>query len=702
MLWVAPIYTQPIWKMHSDDVLLHNLVKPYSPLPEHLRTYRITTQIDANARLMTLDEAAVQAFFRFEAFEKKEANTDLTISIKIDKAKHAYEPRTYLDAQKQTWYYYEDRVAPQIQMELRDLNNRVWFNRSGGVVNYHSTPYRKTQREAANDHTIWQRDQSHWRFIEEAHRQTLQAWSDQLANQFDQKSEVVSFYYPTHSDFDFAKSIRTIGEILLQLNKGVSLDTVAAKLQPYVAGLEQTQTASNLKTQKGWHMYAACALNLAHIYRCLGDYDRVQHYMRQLIEVDYHHAIPQIKHLSELRERNKLYQYFQKNGKNLFEAEQGLSDARFDSLRQRTEVDGYIVLRNGLKLEGAILNPVENFDNLNIKLKYEKKLNAPVADQEYPLEDIEEIYLEGWHLGVLRRQGLMSGAGFFITEILFQSPTVTLHRALPCFGHQYRNGMGQALVFLQREAKKGDYRTNAGHGTNDWLDKSFIKHLKSCNTMLDRLRYGYYTASEALEVAIDYNVFCGGSKAEEAPERPKVRAKSNPSKSPGFYWGINTGMNNFSSVIGLSTTLRLKGKLFLRTGIGTGIWGSRFAAGFKYDLRHDMRYSKGWSFAVGYGYNKGVKGTSPIKGSNTVAGNTKEVDIEIIQKPVSTLNATLIFNRMKKARKCFTVELGYAVSLQKEPWTIVPGGIGAEHSRRYIKLAQPGGLVVGVGINFGR
>lgn len=700
--WISPVYAQPIWKMHNEDVRLKNIVKPYTPLPENFRTYQITAQINPDVRLGALKESTIQALFRLEAFEKKDADdADLTITIKITKEHHSYEPRTYLDAQKQPWYYYEDRVEPQIRVEMRDLQNRVLFAKNDGIANYHSTPHRRTQREAAHDHATWQRDPSYGRFFEDAHRQTLQAWSGLLKNQYDQKAEIVSFYYPDGCDFAFAKAIRAMGETLSLLNKGATLDTMRVALRPHIAYLEQTQAACNQKTPKSRQLYAACALNLAHIYRCLDDYDQVQRYILQLIEANYPDAIPQIKHLSALKERDKQYHYFKKNGKHLYVVEQALSDARFDSLQKRTEVEGNILLRNGLKLEGSILNPVENFNNLKVKLKYEKRLNAPATDQEYPLEDVKEMYLEGWHLGVLRRQ-LGSGVGFCLTEILLRSPAATLHRALPCFGSQNRNGAGQALMFLQEEGGKGEYKMHDGHGTDNWLDRWLIFHLKPCDVVMERLRYGYYTASQARDVFIDYDTLCGDAYAAKEPSEPKARAKTNPSRSPGFYWGISGGMNNFASLIGLSTTVRLKGKLFLRAGIGAGTWGPRFAAGFKYDLRRDMRYSKGWSFAFGYGYSRGVKGTAPIQGSTTVAGNTKEVDIEIVQKPASTLNVTLIFNKMKKARRCFTFELGYAASLQKEPWTIVPGGIGAEHSKRYIKLAQPGGFVIGVGISFGR
>lgn len=696
-----PSFAQPIEKMHNDDVRLKNLVKPYTPLPENFRTYQITAQVTPDVRLASLKEAAVLAFFRLEAFEKKDTNADLVISIKINKIQHSYQPRTYRDAQKQPWYYYEDRVTPQIQLELRDPQGRVLFSQNGGVANYHSTPHRRTQQEAAQDHASWQRGPSYGQFFEQAHRQTLQNWSDQLRNQYDQRAEVVSFYYPNGSDFAFAKSVRAIGETLMMLNKGVVLDTVRIALQPHIAHLEKTQTDCNRKTKKGWLLYAACALNLAHIYRCLEDYDHVQHYVLQLVEMGYYDAIPQIKHLSALKEHDKLYHYFKKNGKHLWAVEQALSDARFDSLQKRTEVEGYILLRNGLKLEGSVLDLVENFNNFKVKLKYEKKLNAPAADQEYPLADVKEMHLEGWHLGVMRRQ-TASGVDFCLTEIVLQSPAATLHRALPCFGKQNKNGVGQALFFLLEEGGKEDYKMHDGHGVDGWLDRWFIYHLKPCNIMIERLKCGYYTASQAQDVFMDYNTLCGNAYVVAAPSEPKVQAKSNPSRSPGFYWGISSGMNNFVSLIGLSSTVRLKGKLFMRAGIGTGTWGPRFAAGLKYDLRRDMRYTKGWSFAFGYGYNKGIKRAVPVEGSTTVAGNTKEFDVDIIQKPVSTLNASLIFNRMKKARRCFTLELGYAASLQKEPWTVAPGGIGAEHSKRYVKIIQPGGFIVGIGLNFGR
>ncbi len=693
---------QSIWRMRNEEVYLKNMIRPYTPLPANVRTYQVSTQIASDANLTALDAGKVKALFRLEAFEQKESDADLNIVVKIGKAQRYSKLVSYLDPQQQTWYYYEEKVVPQLTLDMRDRQNQALFVRKGGIAHYHYTPKQKTQGSAAEDHFLWQRSPAFNQLEEEACLINLKTWCNALKDQYDTKSEVISLYYPDDCDFVFAKTTRTIGETLMQLNKGTSIDSVSVALKPHIAFLEQTQAACNLKKQQGKRLYAACALNLAYINRTLGHYERVQQYMRQLIEIDYYHAIPQIKQLAASRERDQHYQYFQKNGQTQFEAEQALTNARFDSLQQRTEVDGYIVLHNGSKLEGAILNPVDNFNNSKVKLKYEKKLNAPVEDQEYPLEDIREVNLEGWRLGVLPRIGLSTGSGFIITEIIYPSPNATLHRTLPLLGYKHLNTVGRANLILQHEGQTDEYRIHEGYGTNDWLNSSFIKHLKSCKLIEDRLRYGYYTASQVMDVVMDYHTYCGSNDKAKASAKSGSSDKIKPSKSPGFYWGISGGFNNFTSVIGLSTNVRLKGKMFIRAGAGIGVWGPRLAAGLKYDLRRDMRYSKGWSFAFGYGYNRGFNGATPIGSERTVDGSTKEVAVDVKQKPVGTFNTSIIFNRMRKSKNCFTFELGYAISLQKEPWTILPGGKGAEYAKSTIKLAQPGGLILGLGLNFGR
>jgi hypothetical protein len=164
-------------------------------------------------------------------------------------------------------------------------------------------------------------------------------------------------------------------------------------------------------------------------------------------------------------------------------------------------------------------------------------------------------------------------------------------------------------------------------------------------------------------------------------------------KHKNLYLGLGTGINNYTALLGISGSVKVYDKLFVRGGYGIGSWGNKFSIGLKYD----MNYSDGWNFGIGYSI---CPGTGDVKMDLKVAsGETKKVTADF--SAASTINLTVGRNWAIGKRNIFYLDLGYAVPMQTEPWKVTDGSVLSKESKSVIKLIQPGGLIIGAGFIFG-
>ncbi|MBK7029337.1 MAG: hypothetical protein IPH45_09045 [Bacteroidales bacterium] len=77
---------------------------------------------------------------------------------------------------------------------------------------------------------------------------------------------------------------------------------------------------------------------------------------------------------------------------------------------------------------------------------------------------------------------------------------------------------------------------------------------------------------------------------------------------------------------------------------------------------------------------------------------TKDVTMDLYSG--MTLNPTIGYKWVMRKRHRFFLEAGYAVPLQDSPWKVTDGSELTSTSKQVLKILSPGGLSLGMGIQF--
>jgi hypothetical protein len=162
--------------------------------------------------------------------------------------------------------------------------------------------------------------------------------------------------------------------------------------------------------------------------------------------------------------------------------------------------------------------------------------------------------------------------------------------------------------------------------------------------------------------------------------------------TPQFSLGLGSGMNNYTSALGISGNLKVAEQFFLQGGLGAGAWGSKYSVGIRYDLHK----GSGWSYGMGYSQCSGAKNMDLTLNNN---GATEIYKLDLLEASAINLKATR--NWMVSKTIMLYIDLGYAVPLQNEPWHVTSGPSTSDLAKTFLNLMAPGGVIVGTGISFG-
>jgi hypothetical protein len=164
------------------------------------------------------------------------------------------------------------------------------------------------------------------------------------------------------------------------------------------------------------------------------------------------------------------------------------------------------------------------------------------------------------------------------------------------------------------------------------------------------------------------------------------------SDHPDFYIGIQSGMESFAGLFGVTGDYRIRDNFFIHVGAGLGSWGGKFSAG----IRNEKSPGKGIGYGVYISRASGLKNFTTLL--ETVGGSTEEVNLDLL--PGLTLNPVVSYKWITGRGNRFFLEGGYAVPLQSNPWKILDGHTISETSKSVLKILSPGGLSIGLGFQF--
>jgi hypothetical protein len=686
---VSRAQTEP-YGLRTKPVTIKGLLLPMTPLPDSIKSYYIRKDIQATPAITGLDERKINLALKLTAFEYNEKSPQLILNISVLTPARVLNHRSRQDSNSRMHYWMEENITPKMSLSLQDRSGRVLLSRQDGFATKYEGPERNSKQEAELAIRSRGNDPFYASIVQDAYNSTLQSWSTTLRNYFDRQNEKVILYYPKGSDTTYVKNIDQAAAALLRLGNNSLKVEAAQNLSPNIAFFEGELNRLDPSVQKNRKRYLSSAMNLATIFRCLEDFEQARIYLRLLMKNHFSDCEALAEHIATMKSRQLAHHYFMKTGEDIAEANARFAAARLDSLLQQNESEGYIILKNKARINGTFLDLMKNYKAGKVLLKYEKRLNAPVSEFEYSIIDLSEIHVEGWDLVQINHLGKR-----YLAEILYQSPKITYCKALELpEDNPKRNKKDVGRVFL-KFGSEADYASPI-QGQVESLSPIF----KDCPVFSRQVAYGYYGQDEFLLMAMDYEKACD-SKAENEegavlssrPEDIKIRK----SKGLNAYLGLSSGYNNFSSALGMSATFRVHKKLFARLGIGIGFWGVRYAGGIKYDLKADMRGSKGWSLTAGYTHSRGG-----VKGTTGSTKNGKETSVKFRSLPVSTIPFSAIYNLYFNRRSAFYFELGYSIPFNRNAWEVLPGGIGDPNDAKFqLRWIQPGGIIAALGINIG-
>jgi len=155
-----------------------------------------------------------------------------------------------------------------------------------------------------------------------------------------------------------------------------------------------------------------------------------------------------------------------------------------------------------------------------------------------------------------------------------------------------------------------------------------------------------------------------------------------------FYLGIQSGLESFTGLIGLTADYRIHSNFYIHAGAGIGSWGGKVSAG----IRNEKSEQKGIGYGVYVSRASGLKNF--VTQLETTAG-TKDVKLDLLAG--YTINPTISYKWLLRKGNRFFLEGGYAVPLQNNPWKVKDGSTLTDTSKLALKMLSPGGLSLGLG-----
>lgn len=162
-------------------------------------------------------------------------------------------------------------------------------------------------------------------------------------------------------------------------------------------------------------------------------------------------------------------------------------------------------------------------------------------------------------------------------------------------------------------------------------------------------------------------------------------------KLPQFYLGMQTGLESFTGLFGVTADFRVSNNFFIHAGAGIGSWGSKISVG----IRNEKRYENSFCYGIYLSRASGLKNfTTELETTN----GTKNVNMDLLSG--MTVNPVVGYKWVMKKGNRFFLEAGYAVPLQSNPWKILDGSVLTSTSTQAMKILSPGGFSAGMGFQF--
>lgn len=169
-------------------------------------------------------------------------------------------------------------------------------------------------------------------------------------------------------------------------------------------------------------------------------------------------------------------------------------------------------------------------------------------------------------------------------------------------------------------------------------------------------------------------------------------------KTPAFYLGIGTGLNNNCGAAGFKLGIRMNDKMILDAGVGVGSWGSKVALGMVFNAID----KNAWCPVLS------ISRASGINNANVKLEVVDDFGIKSKKEISMDLTAATMFNLgiqrqwVRKSGNRLVLDLGFSILVDGASHENIDYAIQfSDKGKRELEAFKPGGLMIGFSYNFG-
>jgi hypothetical protein len=184
---------------------------------------------------------------------------------------------------------------------------------------------------------------------------------------------------------------------------------------------------------------------------------------------------------------------------------------------------------------------------------------------------------------------------------------------------------------------------------------------------------------------------------EKIQHTDKSSSKTGSGKPVETFLELEWGWNGYAG-LGPRVDFFIFNNVSFNGAAGLGLWGLRLSGAFRYYIE----YPYGLAFSAGVAYNNGGESKMDLDTEDPDNGNIYSEKVKLKLKPVTCINASILYSIKVNGNDKIYIETGYSYALQKDKYsyTTESGRPLSDKSEDIIDLYAPGGFMIAAGYAF--
>ncbi len=170
-------------------------------------------------------------------------------------------------------------------------------------------------------------------------------------------------------------------------------------------------------------------------------------------------------------------------------------------------------------------------------------------------------------------------------------------------------------------------------------------------------------------------------------------------KSPSFYFGLGTGINVNTGLLGIKLGARLNEFSLIEASAGIGSWGNKIGLGIVLNAKN----STSWCPVISISRATGIDKFSTNFEMKNSYGATYKRDVDVTLNPATLFNISMQRQWVRPKGNRIVLELGYSILIAGSEYSVAlnQGEKLSDISERAMNTLKPGGIMIGFSYNFG-